>query len=70
MAETEIIFVAEEDDEGGYTAYALGHAIYTQGDTEEELLANIREAVRCHFDDKDRPSLIRVHYVRDVVIAP
>jgi hypothetical protein len=66
---SEIVFLVEDAPEGGYTARALGQAIFTQGDTPEELEANARDAVRCHFDDEDLPSVIRLHYVRDDVIA-
>ena len=47
----ELIFLVEEDAAGGYTARALGSSIFTEGETKEELLANIREAVSCHFDE-------------------
>lgn len=33
----EIIFVVEEDSEGGYTSQALGYSIFTEGETLEEL---------------------------------
>ncbi len=33
----EIIFVVEESLEGGYEAKALGHSIFTQAETMEEL---------------------------------
>lgn len=65
---SEIIFSVEEDPEGGYVAEALGHAIVTQADSMEELRANVRDAVRCHFDEGDRPAVIRLHTVRDEVI--
>lgn len=65
---SEIIFSVEEDPEGGYVAEALGHAIVTQADSMEELRANVRDAVRCHFDEGARPSVIRLHTVRDEVI--
>ena len=42
----EIIFLVEESPEGGYTARGLGHSIFTEADTWEEL----KEAVRCHFE--------------------
>jgi hypothetical protein len=61
MADTEIIFSVEESPEGGYEARALGHAIFTQAETLEELRAMVRDAVRCHFDDAARPRLIRLH---------
>ena len=66
---TEIIFLVEEDLDGGFTAKAVGESIFTQGDTLEELREMMRDAVRCHFDDKARPQLIRLHIVRDEVIA-
>lgn len=66
---TEILFVAEQDAEGGYVARAHGHAIVTQADSEAELPDIVRDAVRCHFDEADRPALIRLHIVRDVVLA-
>jgi len=50
---TEIIFLVEDDPEGGYTAQAIGEAIFTQGETKEELQAMIRDAVSCHFDDEE-----------------
>ncbi len=65
---TEIIFVVEESSEGGYEARALGHSIFTDGETVEELKHNVREAVRCHFE-KDSPKIIRLHFVRDEIIA-
>lgn len=68
MTETEIIFTVEESPEGGYEARALGHSIYTQADTQDELKEMIRDAVRCHFDNGDRPRVIRLHLVKDEVI--
>jgi hypothetical protein len=70
----EIIFEVQEDDvDGGYVATALGHAIATQGDTLEDLRSVVRDAVQCHFGDGnagERPSIIRLHFVRDEVLAP
>jgi hypothetical protein len=65
----ELIFLVEEDPDGGFVASAVGHSIFTQADTEVELHAMVRDAVRCHFEDAERPSLIRLHFVRDEVIA-
>ena len=71
---SEIIFEVREDEaDGGYVATALGHAIATQGETIEELHEMVRDAVRCHFGDGvpgSMPSLIRLHFVRDEVLAP
>ena len=65
----EIVFLVEEAAEGGYSARALGESIYTQADTFEELREQVRDAVRCHFDEGKGPELIRLHYVRDEVLA-
>jgi hypothetical protein len=64
---SEIIFQVEEAQEGGYIASALGHAIFTEADTLDDLRANVRDAVRCHFDDETR-RVVRLHFVRDEVI--
>jgi hypothetical protein len=65
---TEIIFIAEESPEGGYEAKALGHSIFTEGETIEELKKNIKEAIHCHFET-DAPKIIRIHYIKEEVIA-
>lgn len=66
---SEIIFIVENSDEGGYVARALGHSIYTEGETLDGLKENIKDAVRCHFDEKDRPRIARLHMVKDEVMA-
>lgn len=68
MTESEIIFSVQESAEGGYEARALGHSIFTQADSMEELKRNVREAVQCHFDEGQAPSVIRLHVVKDEVI--
>lgn len=68
---SEIIFLVEEEPIGGLTARALGVSIFTEADTRAELDANIREAVALHFEGSaDRPKVIRLHFVRDEVLAP
>ena len=69
MADGEVIFVVEDSPEGGYEARALGHSIFTQADSIDELRTMVRDAVSCHFDESDRPSVIRLHLVRDELIA-
>jgi hypothetical protein len=70
---SEIVFVVEEAPEGGYIARAVGESIFTEADDLGQLHERAREAVRCHFEgrrDSDKaPKLIRLHYVRDEVIA-
>jgi predicted RNase H-like HicB family nuclease len=65
----EVIFLVEDSAEGGYEAHALGKAIFTEGETLDELKQNIREAVRCHFDEGTTPSIIRLHYVKEEMIS-
>ena len=67
--ETEIIFLVEEDSVSGFFARALGHPIFTQAETVEELKKNIRDAIRCHFDESELPRIIRLHFVKEEVIA-
>jgi hypothetical protein len=65
----ELIFEVRDADEGGYCARALGHAIFTQADTWEELRDNVVEATSLHFEDATtHPSLIQLHYVKDELI--
>ena len=65
----EIIFVIEESSEGGYEARALGHSIYTEADTIEDLKKMIRDSVQCHFDEKDMPKVIRLHHIKEEIMA-
>jgi len=65
----ELIFVVEEAPEGGFTARALGASIFTEADTLLELHAKVRDAVRCHFDEGKYPKVVRLHHVREEVIA-
>jgi hypothetical protein len=64
----EIIFLIEDSIEGGFTAKAIGHSIYTESETYESLKTNIIDAVHCHFSDNAK-KLIRLHYVKDEIIA-
>ena len=66
---SEVIFLIEDAPEGGYTAKALGYSIYTQADTWEELKGAIQDAVTCHFEDAQRPALVRMHHVHDEVFV-
>jgi hypothetical protein len=67
--EKEIIFLVEEAPEGGYTARALGHSIYTEADSWAELKEAVQDAVRAHFEDQEKPSVVRLHAVREEVFA-
>lgn len=52
----EIIFVVQEAPEGGFTARALGEAIFTEADDLPSLREQLRDAVRCHFDEARLPA--------------
>jgi predicted RNase H-like HicB family nuclease len=65
----ELIFEVRDAEEGGYWARALGHAIFTQGETWEELRANVLEATSLHFEEGPvHPRLVQLHYVKDELI--
>jgi len=58
----ELIFLVEEADEGGYNARALGASIFTEADNLNELYEQVRDAVRCHFEEEERSKIIRLHF--------
>jgi hypothetical protein len=64
----EIIFLVKEAPEGGYTARALGHSIFTEADTWDELKEAVQDAVRCHFEEGERPTLLHLRMVREEVL--
>ena len=69
MRDSEIIFAVHEAAEGGYSAQALGHPIFTEAESVNELREMVRDAVRCHFETDELPSVIRLHFVHDEVIS-
>ena len=68
---SEIVFEVRQDEvDGGYVASALGYGIHAQADSLEELRLMVKEAVECYFDDKmESPRIIRLHFIRDELIA-
>ena len=70
MKVKEIIFIVEEDPEGGYNARALGYSIFTEGETLEEIKEKIKDALKCYFDkEEDIPQVIRLHIVKEEMFA-
>jgi hypothetical protein len=65
----ELIFLVEESPEGGFTARGLGASIFAEADDIASLHENVRDAVRCHFEEGQRPKVIRLHFVREEVIT-
>ena len=66
---SEILFLVEQNPEGGYTARALGDSIFTEADTLPELHQMVKDAVQCHFDEGGKPKVIRLHSVQEEVLA-
>jgi predicted RNase H-like HicB family nuclease len=68
---SEFVFEVREDEaDSGYTASALGFGIHTQGETLEELRAMVKDAVHCYFDEAmESPKIIRLHFIREEILA-
>jgi hypothetical protein len=64
-----IIFIIEESKEGGLEARALDHSIYTEAEDMESLKKAVKDAAICHFDKENTPKIIRLHLVKDELIA-
>ncbi len=65
----ELIFMVNESPEGGFEARALSESIFTEADDMESLYTNVRDTVHCHYEDTDMPKVIRLHFVREEVLA-
>jgi hypothetical protein len=65
----EIVFEITQEADGGFCAECLTESILTQGDTWDELRANVKEAVEAFYFDRPKPSGIRLHLVRDEMLA-
>ncbi|MBX9773459.1 MAG: hypothetical protein K2Y71_03510 [Xanthobacteraceae bacterium] len=68
-AMNELVFEVTQEADGGFVAEALGESIVTQADSWDELRANVREAVKAFYFDRPAPARLRLHLVRDEVIA-
>jgi len=65
----ELVFEIMQEADGGFVAEALGESIFTEADTWDELRTNVREAVAAFYFDRPAPSRVRLHLVRDEVLA-
>jgi len=66
---SEIVFEVTQEADGGFCAEALGESIFTQAGSWEELRRNVREAVEAFYFDRQKPANVRLHLVRDEVLA-
>jgi hypothetical protein len=68
--DVELIFEVRDADEGGYYARALGHAIFTEAESWDELRNNVLETISLHFEDGPAyPQLVQLHYVKDELLT-
>ena len=65
----EIVFEITQEADGGFCAECLTESIFTQGDSWDELRANVKEAVEAFYFDRPKPASVRLHLVRDVMLA-
>ncbi len=65
----ELVFQVTQEGDGGFVAEARGESIFTQADTWDELRTNVREAVAAFYFDRPAPARVRLHLVRDEVLA-
>jgi predicted RNase H-like HicB family nuclease len=66
---SELVFEVTAEEDGGFSAKAIGHGIFTQGDTWEELREMALDAVKCHFDEGQVQASIRLHLLHEEVLA-
>ena len=65
----ELVFEVVQEEDSGFVAECLTENIFTQADTWETLRQNVKEAVAAFYFDKHIPNVIRLHLVRDEVLA-
>lgn len=66
---TELVFEVTQEADGGYTAECLQEPIFTQADSWDSLRDNVKEAAAAYFFDRPGPKAIRLHLVRDELLA-
>jgi hypothetical protein len=69
VEQSELVFLVENAPEGGFIARALGASIFTEAEDFAALREMVRDAVICHFDDEERPRVVRLHMVSDELLA-
>ena len=61
--------MVEEAPEGGFPARALGATIFTEADSMEDLRKQVVDAVQCHFEPGKAPRVVRLHIVKEEILA-
>lgn len=65
----ELVFEVTQEADGGFAAECLSEGIFTQADTWNELRKNVQEAISAFYFDQPQPRAVRLHLVRDEVLA-
>jgi predicted RNase H-like HicB family nuclease len=56
------------EDEGGFTVYCPELDIYTQGETEQECLENLKEAAELHIEEIGAARAVRKVIRREIEV--
>jgi len=56
-------FAVNTEEDGSYSARCIGYDIFTEGDTFEELLTNIREVIEAYFFDQPGEYTFQLHVI-------
>ena len=56
------------EEEGGFSVYCPELDIYTQGETEEECLANLKEAAELHLEETGGLASVREVIRREIEV--
>lgn len=69
MPMDELIFDVQPDEGGRLLAVGRGESIFTDGADWEDLKRNVQEVVEAFYFDGKKPSVVRLHMVRDEILA-
>ncbi len=64
-----IVFEVSQEEDGGFVAECLTEDIFTQGDTWEELKANMNEAVKGFYFERPTFPNVKLHLVKDEMLV-
>ena len=65
----ELVFDVEVDEDGRLLAVGRGASIFTDGSDWDDLKRNVQEVVEAFYFDTPKPSVVRLHMVREEVLA-
>lgn len=66
---SEVVFDVTKENGGGYDAESTTENLSAQGDTWEDLCANVKKIVEHYFQDGPKPQTVRLHHVREEVLT-